>query len=557
MKHQLTNIIISLVAISFGSKVSAQQLLDRIDVTLSPTELTFKSQHNDIDLKSEKELFENPAYTNYIVTSDTTTSRFSSIVYGGLSGASSRGDFLPYQGNGSTDYRTGAYATYSTPTSGTLAGNINYSRGIHRRIGWSAMRQPQLYLPYISTDSIGGDFHFESYHVDGSYSIGIGKQWTLGGRMAFTGEQAYRTTDPRALTNTTWLRFSLGAVRNFNRHKLLIDAGYARNKQHVQLRYWRPGQQDRFFVCYGFGLYDVRQSAVLFGKSRMYYVDQFSARIQYLSPQIQPLRLHASIAYSFCNMQTEESDIYNLYESKTHTIQPQVLLTFSPNSLWTVSLHASSDILLRRGYENIIEEYLIDKANNIYDFRTIDTQQNYSYSQSSTTAALRLARQLGSFALSLQAGVTAFSRQEKYSVGSYMIENSALTPHVKIGFSHACKKSEISIAALCGRQHPRKHTYDVDIQNQDIQHLDFQHAFTPYAYYASRFRFSTLSLTYKHNLKRMTAGVSCKLYVSNGNRLADVAYSGNVGFPSSAPTISKLPDEHDEKWGAITFFLSF
>ena len=138
-----------------------------------------------------------------------------------------------------------------------------------------------------------------------------------------------------------------------------------------------------------------------------------------------------------------------------------------------------------------------------------------------------------------------------------MIENSALTPHVKIGFSHACKKSEISIAALCGRQHPRKHTYDVDIQNQDIQHLDFQHAFTPYAYYASRFRFSTLSLTYKHNLKRMTAGVSCKLYVSNGNRLADVAYSGNVGFPSSAPTISKLPDEHDEKWGAITFFLSF
>ncbi|MGV2541756.1 hypothetical protein FO502_20695, partial [Bacillus pumilus] len=105
-----------------------------------------------------------------------------------------------------------------------LSGRIQYAQGKHRNIGSSAMRLPELYFPYISTDSCGGDFKFDTYFAEGNYAFTLGK-WTLGAKASFYGEQAYRPTDPRALNNTTWLRFNAGVARQIGRNLLLFDAG--------------------------------------------------------------------------------------------------------------------------------------------------------------------------------------------------------------------------------------------------------------------------------------------------------------------------------------------
>lgn len=88
------------------------------------------------------------------------------------------GDFLPYEGNAFTDFRLTGFGQYSIPSAGTLFGKVQYARGRHKNIGWNAMRHPELYLPYIATDSIGGDFHFEDYHVEGGYAFSLGN-WHL------------------------------------------------------------------------------------------------------------------------------------------------------------------------------------------------------------------------------------------------------------------------------------------------------------------------------------------------------------------------------------------
>ena len=214
----------------------------------------------------------------------------------------------------------------------------------------------------------------------------------------------------------------------------------------MQLRYWRPGQQDRFFVCYGFGLYDTRQSAVSFGKSRMYYVDEYRTRIQYQSPRNRRLQLHASLSYAYDRMETEESDIYNLYESGTHRFSPLLHLTYTPSSDWTCELITTADISLRNGYENIIEEYLIDKENNVYDFRTIDTRQNYSRDISQITSALRLTRRLGMVELSMQAGVAGNGYEERYKAGNHRITVHTLTPCVEAGMQ--CKGERTRLASV-------------------------------------------------------------------------------------------------------------
>lgn len=554
----------SILLILFSNGVASAQLLDKVGFIrfglsgfaspLSPAEERYNAIN--LTLESVRTLYANPSFSHLHNMEDTAHSHKSALIYTGMSGADGKGDFIPYEGDGSNDCRIGAYGEYTMPHGGTLSGCIQYAKGKHRNIGWSAMRLPELYYPYISTDSCGGDFKFDGYYAEGNYGFAL-SQCTLGVKGSFYGEQAYRITDPRALNNTTWLRFDIGAARQLNGHLLMIDAGYGRNKQHMQLRYWRPGQQDRFFVCYGFGLYDTRQSAVSFGKSRMYYVDEYRARIQYQSPRNRRLLLHASLDYAYDRMETEESDIYNLYESGTHRFSPLLHLTYSSSSDWACELISSADISLRKGYENIIEEYLIDKENNIYDFRTIDTRQNYSRNISQITSALRFTHRLGMVKLSMQAGVIVNGYEEKYNAGNHRIKVQTLTPSVEAGMQWEGRKEEIDISLGYARQGVGTHHYEVNMQNSQIAHLDFQQAFSPYAYRCAKLDKIHAEITWRHQLRRTTVGVNVKLSQVSGRRLDDVKYTDAIGFTSTASMISPLPDTHEERWGSVTVFMQF
>ena len=556
MMHNI-RLYLTVFTIASCCQLSAQRkLLDRVVFPLSPQEERYHAANIDISLAAEKTLYANPAFTEWRNHTDTALNQRTAIVYAGLAGAASRGDFIPYEGNGSNDYRVGAYGEYTTLHSGTLSGSIQYAQGKHRYIGWSAMRQPELYLPYISTDSCGGDFKFDTYYAEGNYAFTL-KGWTLGVKGSFYGEQAYRLTDPRALNNTTWLRFNAGAARQMGHHLLMLDAGCGRNKQHMQLRYWRPGQQDRFFVCYGFGLYDTRQSAVSFGKSRMYYIDEFNARLQYLSPQDKPIRIHTSLSYAYQHMETEESDIYNLYESRSLQLSPMFRLIYDSQNDWRFELMAACDIVQRKGYENIIEEYLIDKQNNIYDFRIIDTRQNYRRNTSELTVAMKAFKRIGKILIGLQSGVTTNDYEEKYASSNYRIKVQTLTPHVGLSTELQTAKDNIYISLLCAHQHVRTNDYDVTMQNQQIPHLDFQHAFAPYAFRAASLDMVTASITWQHQLKRMAIGLNGKLHITDGYRKDHVAYTGTIGFSSTAPMISTVPDKHIERWGSVTAFVTF
>lgn len=526
-------------------------------LALSPAEQRASGTLSDVDLHANTTLNSNPAYMQIRnAKADTAIHQLSAAGYAGVSGSDTDGDFLPYEGNGSTDYRIGAFGEYATKNSGTLAGHIQYARGKHRNIGWSAMRLPELYLPYISTDSCGGDFQFDSYYAEGSYAFGL-DGWNLGAKASFYGEQSYRLTDPRALNNTTWLRFNAGVGKNVGKHLLMFDAGYGRNKQHMQLRYWRPGQQDRFFVCYGFGLYDTRQSAVSFGKSRMYYVDELNMRMQYLSPQDKMLRLYLSIGYTHDHMETEESDIYNLYESKTSVITPQLMLTYSPCSSWTFRLAASAELQSRNGYENIIEEYLADVDYNTYDFRVIDSQQNYKRDITDVLLAVSAARRIGSVEVTLQGGLATNRYEEKYNGDIYRIKVATNTPHVKAIIDWQGKRDAIDFSMQHARQRVGSHLYDVTMQNTKIKHLDFQHAFAPYAYRAADCNKFAMELTWRHRMGKMWVGLGGDLCIINGNRVSDAVYSGSIGFDSTAPMLSAEAGKHNERYGSLKAFVVF
>ena len=551
----LLNIWVLLAAVTVEAQTTT--LLERQRNTFSPSEKRYNSLSTSMNVRKLTQLYFNPAFYEVAHRNDSlSTSKYRSAISTGYAQGEVKGDFLPYEGSSFKDYRLEGTGAYSIGK-GTIFGKVGYAHGKHGGLGWSAMRNPELYLPYIATDSIGGDFLFDNYQVEGGYAFQL-SDWFLGIRGSFRGEQAHRLTDPRALNNTTWLDLELGLGRSFDGHLVMLQGGLGRNKQNVSLRYWRPGQQDRFFVCYGFGLYDIRKSGVSFGYSRMFYVRRGNVHLSYHSPMDKAFTFYTDLGYDHHFMKAEESDIRDLYNSKTHTFTPSVKMDWKIASSVELSLWLNSKIDLRKGYENIFEYYLADEHNNIYDFRLIDVRQDYVFNQSESLGDLRLQFNLNPrHSIGIEGGALLYARQEKYKSAGYKITNASVVPHGKVDYLFSSRRNELELSVLYGKQINLDHSYYVPISNEEVQHLDFQHAFAPYAYFANEHSTLSLSATYIHHFKKLGLGVNGRMMYVNGNRMENVVYDNKIGYPSSAPMVTVSPDRHDEVWGSASLFLVF
>ena len=555
-------LLIILCSTTFGNlqaQTSTFNLIERQNKELSPSEKRFNTHSKNMDVRQLYQLYSNPAYHEWMHTQDSLLKRkkYRSSVYTGYANGDLKGDYLIFEGNAFEDYRVGATGEYSIKSNGVIFGSVQYSRGKHKNISWTGARHSDLYTPYISTDSLGGDFEYEDYNIEGGYAFTL-KNWKLGVKGSFHGEQAHRKTDPRALNKTTWLNFGIGASRVFNGHLLMLEGDFGKNKQHMDLQYWRPGQQDCFFVCYGFGLHDIRQSKVSFGYERMYYITEANTRLTYQSPTDRPLSVYASLGYEYDHMKTEETNICDLYYSKTHSLLPTIRLDWKVSSPWLISLWLDGRMDFRKGFENIFERYQSDVENNIYDYRLIDTQQNYNEDKMFLMGQLRATYQLNpKHRITLIGGASSSYRKETHSTEGYKIENSSIFPHGSIAYLMRVKNSELEISCLYGKKVNLDNTYDVNILNQSVQHLDFQHAFAPYAYYNSTYSSFQVNASYTYHFKKCALGINAKLMYTDGERDEEAYFDGKIGYQSTAPLISVTPDKHDEIWGSSSIFLVF
>jgi hypothetical protein len=556
-------IILGLLTV-LGVKAQTTTLFERTQTVLSPSERNYHSLQGDLDIKQQQQLYRNPAFYEVLYRNDSifSTLIYNSVISMGYANGKQKGDYLMSEGNNFYDYRIMGNGEYNLPDYGTLFGSIQYAQGKHRNISWNSIRHPELYQPYLSTDTVGGDFKYEDYQASGGYSFRLGDYY-LGFLGKFHGEQAHRVTDPRALINTTWLGFDLGVAKIYNGHLFMFQGGYERNKQHVKLSNYRPGQQDRFFILYGFGMYDVHQSTISFGYSRMFYINQGSASLTYLSPQNKRLSFYAYLGYKYNYVNTEEStskNSINLYFTKTHLIEPTLHINYKVNPSFNLSLTASGTIDGKKGHENIFDRYLVDENYYVYDYRKINTQQNYNRTLYSGSVELKTAYQINKRqGIDVFVGASLSMREEKY-LDQYKIKNQAILPHLGLGYHLNYKRSEWNIKGTYVYKHLLDNEYDVDIQNSSIEYLDFYHAFAPYAYNNNIYSSINLNASYIYHLDNSALGVNLKLIYKKGDRDEDTIYTKKLGFSDTTtppPRISENPDKHNELWGSLSVFYMF
>ena len=147
---------------------------------------------------------------------------------------------------------------------------------------------------------------------------------------------------------------------------------------------------------------------------------------------------------------------------------------------------------------------------------------------------------------------------EEYRNGEYSIKVNTTTPHVAVGADWMLSKQDgVSFVLHYGRQTTGTHYYDVVMQNTKVKHLDFQQAFAPYAYRAADLTKFAISLSWEHRFDSFAIGLTGSYYSASGERLDDVAYTGTIGYASTAPMISPFPDVHKERRGSLSAYVKF
>lgn len=549
--------IFTIIFATFATVVSAQ---DNPGLQLSPSSERFSQFYTPSDERLDATLRQSASYYSIKKqhasdTADCSTAKVS-VFY---STGEIDGDFLVYQGNSSYDIGIEGHGAKDYGKFGILSGKAFYASGCHRGVSWNAMRFPELYLPYIITDSTGGNSKFETYCAQGGYANRFGN-WHFGFDFSFYGEQAWRLTDPRVLNNTTFLKFKLSAGHIFeNGNALWLSTYYMRNKQYEHDRYWRPGEQQRFFVLYGFGLYDNKESVVAFGVSRMYYINNTGVEICYLSPKWKRLTVNASINYDYKKMYTEESDITKLYNTRNHSLNPSLKVSYNAES-WQLQLFSFSQILMQKGYENILERYMTDVANSTYDYRKIAEEQNYKFHNILSRNSLRFQLNITSHStVGIEAGALLTDRLEQNTKYHYKVVNLNIMPTAKADITVQTQngKHNFTFEIQYGHQKSVKHNYDVEIKNSSIPHVDFQTCFAPFAYYAAEFDMTASQLRYQYNFAKFSIGITASGFVINGERIEGSSYTKTIGYNSVCPMIDPIDDNHNEKWFNTSIFVTF
>ena len=477
-------------------------------------------------------------------------------------GASGRqeGDYLPYEGQEFRDFSVRADG-YKQGDRATFFARIGFTAGGNDNVGWSALRNPGLYWPYIVADSTGGDFRYEKYDLMCGYSFRLGR-FDLGMSGEYTGDFAFRQNDPRIEDISTWLTFKAGAAYAFRRHVIALNAEFMHHRQHADVKHFRTGQFAGFFIEYGFGMFDYIFSPIFNSMEQRQHINAYGVNLTFNSDPSRALRLNLLLGYGRETMKTEENNYkVNLCRAPANTFDADLGILWNDRR-WGAEFLVKAAYEDKKGTENIFERYISSSQDgvDVYDFRKIGEQNRYGMKRLDGSAELKVSRFLGRhYTVSLLGGVGYMMREETYKDHDYLIRNVLLTPSLGIGARYSGEKFDVELRGCWSHRTVPESRYEVGVDLE--KNTEFQHAFTTYAYYANTAELYTAELTVARHFRFGTFGLRGQMLCGRGNRIPEAVYDLSryeQAVPSTSQhTISRTPDRHDSVWFRVSLFTVF
>ncbi len=541
-------------------------LLDKCNDALSPLEKRFSAYAFDLSQQINGKMIGNPSALQLLIETDSAfRNRFSCKknpaedslgllrigVETGYSYGHIGGEYLPYCGNNFQDFHINTSLVHTLNNKGSFLGAARYSKGRHCGYQWNAIRHAEIYLPYVVADSTGGDYDYEDYFFYGGYAWGE-NNFYYGFEGSYRGEIACRKTDPRCANTTAWL--SLGGNMSVKAGDDMygLRAFYLYNRQHLALRNWRPNQQDRFYLVYGFGFFDIQSSPISFGINRMYYLNGAEAEAFYKRNESEKT-FSCALDYAFCKIKTEESNRKNLFDSKTHYLTGGISYS---QTFTTFQIEASvtSSNTFRMGLENIYESYLPDPSYpNIYDYRIVSIRSRYRYLLSGNIVQCKFWHSVGKrVRIGYSGGCAEQHRSENYTDPYQHLHTDAVVPMLGVDFQYINRNFDVEIKTLAMYRKLLDKAYAVTPIGLMT---DFQHAFTPYAYYCFEGVGGKMELQLSRSIKNTgTVGLLLDVMAHYGGRPHDVQYAGIPSVQSDILSTPMPPEKKMEFWAKASLF---
>ena len=378
----------------------------------------------------------------------------------------------PYEGATETAGELLAMGVANFKHRGRLSGYVSVGLGYQGAIGYSAIRQPEYYLPYLVADTSGGDYRYEHYIAGALYALRRGAS-ELGAGLHFAGEIAYKYEDPRVYNTTGTLQATLGYKHHFSSLDLSATLHALYHRKYMNLWLWRPSQQDKFPLTYGFGMVDVQNTKIFFGTSRMHYMGGVALDLLLRSRQRELGAPHYTLLLSdqLYKMRTEESSAAGLFGLLNNNVR---LLSSVGWGRCTLALESS--ILHRLGTEYIYATHQPDQEHlTITDLRQIGRRQTYR--QADYNAQLRGRYQIplsSRHQLALSLGGGYHYHQELYKGSSNHIDYSVVRPWAGCDYRYS---DRLYTALSVAYRLPLSSTYVVERGYKD--QLDYQLAYLP------------------------------------------------------------------------------
>lgn len=379
------------------------------------------------------------------------TRRFSSVVEAVYADRRSHGDYFHYQGNHSSNIGILAGGEMYVKNIGTLYGHAYYGReNIHGMYQNYAVR-PEDYAPYFVSDSLDiGNLTNEHYVIEGGLSMSH-RNWRYGVGLLYEGISGAKTTQVRREVYSYWFRPALSAA--YLTPKWIVSAKIwpEINKQSVS-----ASSSVKTFRCmqfYGFGQWNRKESLTGYGYSRDNKILGFGAELLLSSMPApsQKWSLTATAAYNYRSLQTEEASFKNLYQSTTHHLNHNLILSGKLRRNLSLYLQLYGQGTMRSGHENVYERQRQDDEQSLYDYVKVGTNHLYSLSEFHETFLTKgILSATPAHVFTLFAGVGAYWRKELYRMPEISVRNCTLTPQAGIGYTLHSGRSLLDIEIASG-----------------------------------------------------------------------------------------------------------
>ncbi|WP_410879367.1 DUF6850 family outer membrane beta-barrel protein [Myroides sp. DW712] len=275
----------------------------------------------------------------------------------------------------------GLQAHWFTPidTTANFLGQVRFAKGNQEDVYANTMRLSEAYGPYLLLHKKTSDFSFQHYDVRGTYSKKIAAM-TWGLHLYYTGDYAYKQTDPRAKAIGSWFGVQLGGIYAVSpQHEIGISSTYEIHSQHVELDVWKGNIKQQFLLLRGFGMYDHDHKDQVFSKKRVYKQQQVDVNLMASFWKKSPLTLEVFLDGLVRKMKTEEETTINLYQLTTTVLQPQIRLHYTFTPAWQTQIKLSHMQQRLTGQEN---RYSYQRVNEdysgVYDYVKIGALKPYT-----------------------------------------------------------------------------------------------------------------------------------------------------------------------------------